>query len=613
MKNNARRGAIAAALTTAGMLTAAPGALAAVTVTYNTNGDFNGAITATSDGASDTVIVKDGASANRIALQVPGQTPADPDGPSNSACTASGDTVECPRGSVRLVGAGGDDVFTDTRTAGGTAVTNTTFEGGDGADKLTGGPLGDSFVPGAGADIVRGGSLPADPAVEPFKSYLRSGGRAEDFQREYASDSVSYFDHAAGVNVSLDNAANDGSAGEGDDIGADIESVSGTSQNDVLTAGGASAQLFGAQGDDTLTGGAGNDDLVGGNGFNGSGGGSDTLSGGAGDDNLYDGDEAAFRDPVAGEVRLPSGPDSLNGGDGNDSLSAELGADDLVGGPGVDSAGFGRSGTTPDNAPADFVPAKLGFTITQDDVANDGQTGAGEGDNVHSDIETVETGDGDDVLTGSAGPNGLFSGDGNDNVTGGGGADDIGTGDGDDTIAVQDGITDRVDGGRGNDSASADLGGGQPDKADVLFNVETITGVPLPSVIDVTKIPVTPPNVAPKVTVSGLTVKTKDFLKKGTFTLKVTTDEPARVVADMLGKSRFRAIGDLVIGTGRAPLGTGKRNVKVSVGATNLKTFKRKLRTKAQKKKGITLKVRVVATDALGLATTTTKTVKVKA
>lgn len=161
----------------------------------------------------------------------------------------------------------------------------------------------------------------------------------------------------------------------------------------------------------------------------------------------------------------------------------------------------------------------------------------------------------------------------------------------------------------------ADLGGGQPEKADVLFNVENVTGVPLPTVIDVRNlkgVPPTPPNVAPILAVSGLTVKTKSFLKAGTFTLRVTTNEPARIVADVLAKIRFRAIGDIVVGTGRLGAGTGKRRVKVSVGKSNLRTFKRKLRTKRQRRKGVTLRVRVVATDVLGLATTATKTVRIK-
>jgi len=560
-----------------------------------------------------------------VAIQVPGQTLPDPDG-ADAECSSSGDTAQCQSGSVSIIGNAGNDVLADTQTRGfGFGFAFATLSGGDGNDTLTGGELSNSFEPGAGADRVRGGSAPADPNVQPYKGFLADGGNPADFQSQFAPDSVSYDLPGAGVTVTLDDQPNDGAPGEGDDIGSDIEQVSGTNANDTLSAGGGTVALSGNLGDDTLNGGPGDDSLEGGvrsfgpfGGFGGTegGAGNDTLNGNGGNDSLRDDDLSPFQEPLPGDpARPPAGTDRLNGGAGDDSLSADAGPDDLVGGTGEDFAGFERFATAPATAPPDFVRAPIGFTISLNDQANDGATGSGEGDNVHSDIESVGTESGADLITGSAAANSFFTGRGNDTVTGAGGADIIETGDGDDSINVQDGITDRVDGGRGNDRAVADLPGGQPEKADVLLNVENITGEPLPFVIDVTKIPSTPStpaNVAPVLSVSGLTVKTKSFLKKGTFTLKVTTNEPASVVADLLGKNRFRAIGDIVVGTGRLAPAAGARRVKVSVGKSNLKTFKRKLRTKKQRRKGVKLRVRVVATDTLGLATTTTKTVTIK-
>ncbi len=612
MRKHTPRAAIAAALTTAGLLGGATAAQAAVTVTFS--GDT---FSAAGDAAADTITVKNGSTPSFVAIQVPGQTLPDPDG-ADAVCTSSGDTAECQSDSVSIIGNAGNDVLADTRTlAGGFGFGFgfTTLSGGDGNDTLTGGALSNRFEPGAGADRVRGGSAPADPNVQPYKEFLADGGNPADFQSQFAPDSVSYDLPGAGVTVTLDDQPNDGAPGEGDDIGSDIEQVSGTNANDTLSAGGGTVALSGNLGDDTLNGGPGDDSLEGGGEFGGSGGaGSDTLNGNGGNDSLRDDDRSPFQEPLPGDpARPPAGTDRLNGGAGDDSLSADAGPDDLVGGTGEDFADFERFAPFPATPPADFVRAPIGFTISLDDQPNDGATGAKEGDNVHADVEGVSTGSGADVVIGSAAPNSLFTGRGNDAVVGAGGADIIDTEDGDDSINVQDGVTDRVDGGRGNDSAAADLPGGQPEKADVLLNVENITGVPLPSVIDVRQIPrPTPANVAPVLSVSGLTVKTKPFLKKGTFTLKVTTNEPASVVADLLGKNRFRAIGDIVVGTGRMAPAAGARRVKVSVGKSNLRTFKRKLRTKKQRKKGVKLRVRVVATDTLGLATTTTKTVTIK-
>lgn len=615
MKRTIPRAAILAALTSAGLMGGAGAAQAAVTVTYN---DFS--MNASSDAASDTFIAKNGSDSSRTAIQAPGQALTDPDG-ADSQCTASGDTVECSNVfSLSLSGGDGDDTITEERTGNSFFFSAAIIDGGAGNDTLTGGPGRNRFLPGPGADRVRGGSLPTDPAVEPYKSLLADGGQPSDFQIEFAEDFVRYDLTSAGVTVSLDDAANDGAAGEGDDIGSDIESVSGTNANDALTAGANGVRFSGMLGDDTISGGPGNDSLDGGGSFsanNGDGAGSDTLNGGGGDDFLRDDDNSAFAAPGPGDpVPTPAGTDRLNGGDGDDLLSADAGPDDLVGGAGRDSAAFSRRSTAPNPFPADFRSVPLGFTITLDDQANDGATGAGEGDNVRSDVETVTTSNGDDVITGSAAANGLFTAGGKDTVTGGPGVDEVDTGDGDDTIQIQDNTTDRANGGRGNDSAVVDLPGGQPERADVLFNIENVTGTPFPTVVDVRNVPPpvlpVPPNVAPTLGVTGLNVKTKAFLKKGTFKLRVTVNEPSRVVADLLGTARFRAVGDLVVGVGRLPVGTGVRSMTVSVGKKNLTTFKRKLRTKAQRKKGLTLRVRVVATDAGGLPTTALKKVTIK-
>jgi hypothetical protein len=66
---------------------------------------------------------------------------------------------------------------------------------------------------------VRGGTAPTDPAQEPYKSYVTNGNDPGTFQVDQFADSVRYDTAGPGVSVSLDNVANDGAPGEGDEAG----------------------------------------------------------------------------------------------------------------------------------------------------------------------------------------------------------------------------------------------------------------------------------------------------------------------------------------------------------------------------------------------------------
>jgi Ca2+-binding RTX toxin-like protein len=107
----------------------------------------------------------------------------------------------------------------------------------------------------------------------------------------------------------------------------DLIRVSGGDGNDVITLDEANgplpaAQIFGGDGNDTLTGGSGNDRLSGQDG-------NDTLSGGAGNDTLSGG---ANNDFIAGGA----GNDTLVGGNGNDFLDGDQGTDIALLGAGND-------------------------------------------------------------------------------------------------------------------------------------------------------------------------------------------------------------------------------------------------------------------------------------
>jgi Ca2+-binding RTX toxin-like protein len=123
---------------------------------------------------------------------------------------------------------GGDDTVQTgpRRDEMGADAGNDTFDSGEGDDSIINGP---------GADLMNGG-----PGV----------------------DATDYFDSNAGVNVTLDDQANDGEPGEGDNA-AQIEQVAGTRFDDSLTGNGVANELEGDEGDDQLTGLGGNDELFG--------------------------------------------------------------------------------------------------------------------------------------------------------------------------------------------------------------------------------------------------------------------------------------------------------------------------------------------------------------
>jgi hypothetical protein len=122
------------------------------------------------------------------------------------------------------------------------------LDGREGADTLEGQGGADVLIGGEGADDLRGGG---------------------DFDRvEYPGTPAT--DDDENQTVAIDDAANDGIAGEEDNVRTDVEDVDAGPGNDKVT---------GSAGANTLTGGAGNDELTG-------GGGVDTFFGGAGTDTL---------------------------------------------------------------------------------------------------------------------------------------------------------------------------------------------------------------------------------------------------------------------------------------------------------------------------------------
>jgi hypothetical protein len=279
--------------------------------------------------------------------------------------------------------------------------------------------------------LILAAALTAAPAAGAAVTVSLSGGTLT-YTGDGASNDATFTQNASSVTVTS----------SGDTLAA-VAPCSGGGAS--VTCNGVSAVVAsGGTGDDflqagnlttipaTMDGGAGNDSLTG-------GGGNDTINGGADDDFLTGG----------------AGRDVVSGGDGDDQIDNQF----VVGGPAdadVYSGGDG-SDIVYERATSGANPAPV--SVTLDDVADDG--GQGEGDNVRSDIENVNsvlfaTSGGDDTLVGSAAANSLDGGAGNDTLDGGGGNDRLAGGPGSDVLRARDGYADAVTCGPGADTAVVD-------------------------------------------------------------------------------------------------------------------------------------------------------------
>jgi len=143
-----------------------------------------------------------------------------------------------------IVGGGGNDVL----------------RGGSGNDRLEGGPGVDSLDGAAGNDAELGGD-----GNDTF-SQGRSPNGADGLQGGGGVDQVGYGKRKASIAVSLDGVANDGEAGEGDNVGTDVEGVGGGTRADTIIGSAAQNSIDGGAGNDFVDGRAGVDSLSGGRG-----------------------------------------------------------------------------------------------------------------------------------------------------------------------------------------------------------------------------------------------------------------------------------------------------------------------------------------------------------
>jgi Ca2+-binding RTX toxin-like protein len=393
---------------------------------------------------------------------------------------------------VRIETGGGDDLIILGNKLGRPAFIdsgggNDSISAGIGDDTITGN-TGNDYVFGHDADDVIGGGLGADEIL---------GGDGHD--------TVDYKGRTTALFIGIGSVADDGEAGEGDNVRTDIEGAIGGSGNDTFLAGPSPVVFDGAAGNDTMTGSGGNDILIGGPG-------SDSIDGGAGNDFIPAEDASG---------------DTIDGGDGIDTAIVDAGTtnddevsnvensfDDeiesnpavIAGGTATEAGGVisvtGTGGA--DQIIVQRATDQNSFFVTEirDDGAGGSDTfvtqfpaagitgvslnGGGGGDilgllDSGANVEATLTGgaggdilfggDGDDVLEGGDGDDFLFGRVGNDTLDGGFGADWISGGTGTDTADYSDRTGD-VLAGIGQIPDDGERGEGD----NVQSDIETVTG-----------------------------------------------------------------------------------------------------------------------------------------
>jgi Ca2+-binding RTX toxin-like protein len=297
---------------------------------------------------------------------------------------------------------------------------------------------GTALAPGLVIDLAGGGTDVVQVRMSPLKETVRAGSNGWDISGDGLRDFT--LANVDSVVVTLGDGDDVFSAQGGGSLGGPTPStlpltVYGGPGNDTLTGGDGNDTLYGDVGDDTLCGGTSLTD-------------GDVYSGGAGTDTVtYAGRTGAVTITVGAGANDGFGSETdditadveiVVGGNGDDSFTGWTGPQTFYGGPGDDTFHMGLLAST--GAGADTILGEAGedtadygarleaVTVTMDlNVANDGA--AGEGDNVHSDVERFICPTAAVVcnVTGNALDN---------RITGGGGADVLNGGAGDDTFVM---------------------------------------------------------------------------------------------------------------------------------------------------------------------------------
>jgi Ca2+-binding RTX toxin-like protein len=350
------------------------------------------------DSSGDTVDYSLTANTHAVIMTL-GAANANASNSSTAGSDAAGDLV---KNVENIIGGSGKDKLTGN-------TLNNRFEGRDGDDTLTGGSGDDHLIGGQGNDILIGGA-----------GFDRLDGTV-------GIDTVSYAASSAGVTIDLGlndngdvNASGKQSGGDADgDRLSQIDTVIGSAKNDIIKGSTLNETFIGGAGADSFDGVSGNDTVsyagetagVIVNLFTNSG----TAGNAKGDtfaniDNLIGGkgNDVLTGDGNANEL--------IYGADGNDTIEGRGGSDNLVGGLGTDTLTYANSA-----AGVTVSLSKQGATLAtgEIDTGNPNPHTQSGGDAQNNQIWGFEnlTGSGyDDILSGSGTANTLDGGAGIDTL-----------------------------------------------------------------------------------------------------------------------------------------------------------------------------------------------------
>lgn len=204
---------------------------------------------------------------------------------------------------------------------------------GAGDDTVLTGPGPDEIKPSPGADLVRTGDGPdvlrAGPVADGPDDVDLGGG---------FEDVIDFSERSEGVRYEPDGEADDGGAGEGDNLGAARQVLGGAGADTLISAGWVPGTEPAVAIAPAIVGGAGDDLIVGSEAR-------DTLSGYDGDDQLFGaGGDDWIREPIYPGEETRTGNDSADGGPGDDEIELGVGDDEAAGGPGRDRIALSLGG-----------------------------------------------------------------------------------------------------------------------------------------------------------------------------------------------------------------------------------------------------------------------------
>ncbi|STY17640.1 structural toxin protein RtxA [Legionella quateirensis] len=380
------------------------------------------------------------------------------------------DAIETGSSNDTVIGSAGNDTIDG-------GLGNDTLRGGNGNDQLFGNDGDDSIFGDNNDDIIEGGNgtntMDGGAGNDTFRVNAGESG-VNTFQGGTGTDQIAALTNATVFLSSTYSVANsieqiNGSINPSINI---IQGQDGVNENwnfsttalsniDAIQTGSGNDTVTGSTGNDTIDGGLGND----------------TLRGGNGNDLLYgnDGDDSIFGDNNDDIIEGGNGTNTMDGGAGNDTFrvnAGESGVNTFQGGTGTDQIIATTNATV-------FLSSTFSATnsIEQINGASNPSTNIIQGqDGVNenwsfsttalTNIDAIQTGSGNDTVTGSTGNDTIDGGLGNDTLRGGNGNDMLYGNDGDDSIfgdnnddIIEGGNgTNTMDGGAGNDTFRVNAG-----------------------------------------------------------------------------------------------------------------------------------------------------------